>query len=111
MRTQGPAAEVNGLTVARASLGVVPVPLDRPPQALLEIDLRLPAGGLAQLRGVHVLAVDLALRVPRPADVGLEVAAREPDHQGDDLADRVRLPAAGVVRLAADLVAVERVGD
>ena len=62
----------------RPRLGVVPVPGDRPLQALLERQLRLPAEALAQLRRVDVLAVDLALGVPGPADLRLDPGARQP---------------------------------
>src|SRR3954470_73086 len=53
----------------RSHLGVLSIPLDRATQALPQVDLRPPAGHLAQLGAVHVLAVDLALRVAGAADV------------------------------------------
>ena len=67
------------------------VPLDRAAQALLELDLRPPAGELAQLRGVDVLAVDLAARRAGAADVGLDVGARRPRRSARTTSsDRVR---------------------
>src|SRR4051794_15478474 len=43
----------------RSRLWMLPVPLDREPEPLFEIDPRLPADHLADLRRIHVLAVDL----------------------------------------------------
>src|SRR5690606_18375955 len=100
-----------GVRVGRPGFRVLAVPLDGPPQAFLEVDRRLPAEYIADLRGIDVLAIDLALGVPRAADVGLDARARELRDQLDDVADPVRAPATGVERLAAHVVAVQVVGD
>ena len=70
--------------------------------ALLEVDRRLPARQLAQLGGVDELPVDLAVR--RAGRRGTSARRRvpaTPADQLDQLAHRVRTPAAGVERLAA----------
>ena len=96
-RGPGPAAQ-------RASAsGCVAVPLHGPAQALLEADLRRPAGQLAQLGRVDVLAVDLARAAcPGPRTSGVDVGARDARRSASTTSrTRVRLAAAGVERLAA----------
>src|SRR5918995_1988378 len=92
-------------------LGMRPVPLDRTPQAFLERDPRLPPHQLADLRRIDVLAVDLAIGVADTPDVRFDPGAGQLRDQLDDLSDGVRSLAAGVERLAANLLAVERIGD
>src|SRR5688500_7165452 len=87
------------------------VPIDRAPQALLQLDRRLPAERLADLRRVHILAVDLARRISGAANVRLDPGARELGDQRDHVADSMGAPAAGVEGLTADIVALEPVGD
>src|SRR5262249_9303275 len=53
-------------------LRVCGVPLDRPHEAVAEVDARLPADLSADLARVQVLPSDLAGRVPAPAVVGLD---------------------------------------
>src|SRR3954469_7778107 len=86
-------------------------PLDRLPQARLQIEARLPADSLADLRRVDPLAVDLSVGVPAAADVGLHPGSRQPGDELDDFPHRVRGAAAGVEGLTSHLVAVEVVGE
>lgn len=54
------------------SLSGQPVPVPRPPQSLVEVDLRLPAELCADRRRVEELAVDLARRHALAAHVRLQ---------------------------------------
>ena len=87
------------------------VPLDRPPQPLVEVDRGLPAAALADLRPVDELAVDLPLRLALAAHLGLHPGPGELGDPRDDVPDPVRPPAAGVEGLAADVGAVEGRAD
>src|SRR5262245_31378987 len=88
-----------------------PVPLDRSAQALLQADGRAPPGKLVELGRVGPLAVDLPGRVSLARQPGRDAGARQARDEIDDRANGVRLAAAGVERLATDLVAIEVVGD
>src|SRR4051794_39542258 len=61
----------------RPDLGMGRIPLESPLEAVAQIDLRLPADPLADLRGVQVLAVDLPARVARAPVLGLDVTRAE----------------------------------
>ncbi len=87
------------------------VKVDRPPQALFEPDSGLPARQLAQLGGVYPLPVDLAGRHARAADIRLDLVPGQATDQIDDLADPVRLAAAGVERLPRPAAAQQRPPD
>src|SRR4051812_30869390 len=74
----------------RADLGMARIPLEGPLQAVAQIDLRFPADPLADLRGVQVLAVDLAARVAGAAVLRLYLVRPELADQVDHLAHRMR---------------------
>src|SRR3712207_6319830 len=84
----------------RPGLGVGPVPLDGPLEALTETDLRLPAGDLGELRRVDELRVDLPGGVAAPADIGLNARARDLADQFEHAAHRPGLASPCVERLA-----------
>jgi hypothetical protein len=90
---------------------VVAVPVEGSAQPLLQAHGGLPAQALPDLRRVHVLAVDLALRIAGATDVRLDPGAGEPRDQRHHLTDRVGPSPARVEDLPADVVAVERVDD
>ena len=90
---------------------MIAVPRDRPLDAVFERHRRAPAAALSQPGGIDVLLVDLALGVARSADLGLHPGPGQPGDRLDDLEHAVRPLAAGVEGGAADVIAVERVGD
>ena len=95
----------------RERLGVLAVPVDRALETLLQVDRRLPAEAVADLRRVDVLTVDLPVRVAGAADVGLDPRVREAGDRRHDVADPVRAAASRVEGLAPDLGPVEVVGE
>src|SRR6476469_934252 len=95
------------LLLRRAGLRMRAVPVERFAQAVGELDPRAPAGQLAQLGRVDVLAVDLAVGRARAKVFGLDAGAGSVRDQVDDLAHRVRALATGVESLAPGLASVE----
>src|SRR3954453_23254777 len=80
----------------RSQLGVVAVPVEGADEAVAELDFGAPAGQLAQLGRVDVLAVDLADGVAGAKEFGLEVGAGDVDDRLQDLGHREGALAAGV---------------
>src|SRR5437867_484797 len=87
------------------------VPVDGAPQPLLEIDESLPAHQVADLRRIHVLAVDLTSWAAGPPNVRRQRRARQARDELHDLAHWMGATRARVEGLAANLLAVQSVGD
>src|ERR1017187_3031938 len=90
---------------------MLPIPVDRSGEPLLEAHLRRPAGEGAQLARVDPLAVDLTRRRALSADLGLDAAAGQPADERHHVANPVGLTAAGVEGLSPAVTAQQRPPD